>query len=79
MKLVPDPCHVCFPSQLDQLSPTDFFPLLVLWFCYLDKVIGLVFNLSGIELSSVRQQTPYRGMDNTETCVYPFLDLKFLL
>lgn len=67
VKLVPDPCHVCFPSQLDQIPSIDFFPLSVLWFCYLDKVLSLVFNFSSVGLSIVRQQTPYRGMDNTET------------
>ena len=38
-----------------------FFPLSVLWFCYLDKVLRLVFSLSNIELSNARQQSSYRG------------------
>lgn len=61
------PCLLSFPVRSDILHWFLFFPLSVLWFCYLDEVLGLVFNLSSIELSSVRQQTPYRGVDNTET------------
>lgn len=61
------PFLLSFPVGSDILHWFLFFPLSVLWFCYLDKVLSLVFSLSNIELSSVRQQTSYRGMDNTET------------
>lgn len=61
------PCLLSSPVRSDILHWFLFFPLSVLWFCYLDEVLSLVFNLSSIELSSVRQQTLYRGSGHTET------------
>ena len=63
-------CLLSLPVRSDIVHWFLFFPLSVLWFCYLDKVLSLVFSLSNIELSSVRQQTSYRRMDNTDTFLF---------
>lgn len=65
------PCLLSFPIRADISHWFLFFPFLVLWFYYPDKVLSLVFNLSNIELSGVRQPNPYRGINKPETfCLF---------
>lgn len=63
---MPSPCLVCLSSIKADISVDSFHNVRVY---YLDEGLSFVFNSNNVELSDVRQLTPYWRINNTSSCL----------